>query len=162
MSRSSWVFWRCYWLSLISPGGPVDMGAGGQGEVGADQSSAGDRVWMLHWSHFGVPGSIGISFHWKCFDCRFSFYTDIVTYVFILNSAFAGNVVIEINFARIVINSCCLLRGVNCPRSQRGFARIRGPTEWVRDTSERHETPFATNSFIFAVVVTVAVIAVIF
>ena len=27
---------------------------------------------------------------------------------FILNSAFAGSVVIEINFVRIVINSCCL------------------------------------------------------
>ena len=45
------------------------MGAGGQGEVGADQSLAGDRVWMLHWSHFGVSGSIGISLmlHWSHF-----------------------------------------------------------------------------------------------
>ena len=47
------------------------MGAGGQGEVGADQSSAGDRVWMLHWSHFGVPGSIGIflMLHWSRLPC---------------------------------------------------------------------------------------------
>ena len=28
--------------------------------------------------------------------------------IFVLNSTLAGNVVLEINFARIVINSCCL------------------------------------------------------
>ena len=85
------------------------MGAGGRGEVGVDQPGAGDRVWLLHWSHFGVSGSSVSPFTESVLTVDFHL-TLILSFRFlILNSTFAGNVVtLNSTFARIVINSCYL------------------------------------------------------